>query len=220
MWPRSQWLQISTWTRQTWHKNSRAGVPSASSWQSPPACAAPRSCRRRNPSRVRSCPCIRAPARCRARRRCELPCWDRCRACLRISTVLIATADRLSGAARLRTGKNSLLQIWNWKKAAPLRRGDRAAGRVNQDENAGHDPAIRAAIVVARGLLTSRGLPRWVHRSLPSLRFAAREMRSATGRGPPTDYLDNLLPASIVGAYPNAAKKVRISTGVHSGNGQ
>jgi len=113
--------------------------------------------------------------------------------------VLIATADRLSGAARLRRGNNSQLQIWNWKKH-PLWQGDRAAGRVNQDENAGHDPAIRAAIVVARGPLTSRRLPRWVHRFLPPLRFAARETRSATGRGPPMDYLDNPLPASIAGA--------------------
>jgi hypothetical protein len=30
------------------------------------------------------------------------------------------------------------------------------------------------------------------------------------------DYLDNPLPASIVGAYPHAGKKVRISIGVHT----
>ena len=105
MWPRSQWLQISTWTRQPWHKNNRAGVPPACSWQSPPACAAAGWCRGRNPSRVRWCPCIRAPARCRARRRCKLPRWDRCRACLQYRQVLIVTADRLSEAARPRTGK-------------------------------------------------------------------------------------------------------------------
>ena len=34
-------------------------------------------------------------------------------------------------------------------------------------------------------------LPRWVHRNLPPLRFAAREGRSASGRVPPMDYLDN-----------------------------
>ena len=35
------------------------------------------------------------------------------------------------------------------------------------------------------------GLPRWVHRNLPPLRFAARQGRSASGRVPPMDYLDN-----------------------------
>jgi hypothetical protein len=57
-------------------------------------------------------------------------------------------------------------------------------GRVNQDEKAGYDLGYRAAIIVARGPLTSRGSPRWVHRLLPPLRFAARETRFATGRGP------------------------------------
>ena len=79
--------------------------------------------------------------------------------------------------------------------------------RDNQDENVGHDPAIRTAIVVARGSITSRELPKWVHRFLPPLRFAARETRSATGRGPPMDYLDNPLPASIAGADHVPAKK-------------
>ena len=35
------------------------------------------------------------------------------------------------------------------------------------------------------------GLPRWVHRNLPPLRCAAHEGRSASGRVPPMDYLDN-----------------------------
>ena len=87
------------------HKNNRAGVPSASSGQSPSPCAALRSCCRRNPSRVRSCPCIRAPARCGARRRCELPRWDRCRACLPISTGSYRYSRSQSGAARPRTGQ-------------------------------------------------------------------------------------------------------------------
>ena len=115
-------------------------------------------------------------------------------------------------------GQNSKLQVSKLEEGGTLCcDGDRAGGRVNQDDNAGHDPAIRAAIVVAHGPLKSRGLPRWVHRLLPPLRFAAREPRSATGRGPPMDYLDNPLPGSIpAGAHSRAGKKVRISTGVHN----
>jgi hypothetical protein len=45
------------------------------------------------------------------------------------------------------------------------------------------------------------GLPRWVHRNLPPLRFAAREGRSASGRVPPMDYLGN--PERRSGARPS-----------------
>src|SRR5271157_4330218 len=161
---------------------------------------------------LHSCSCIW----CRARRRCELPRWDRCRACLRISTGSYRDSRSQSGAARPRTAKTHSYKSRNWKKAAPFAAtaiGPRGAS-IKMTMPAMTRLSERPSLSLVG--LTSRGLPRWVHRLLPPLRFAAREPRSATGRGPPMDYLDNPLPASIAGEDQRAAKKVRISTGVHS----
>jgi len=101
---------------------------------------------------VRSCPCIRAPARCRARRRCELPRWDRCRACLRISTGSYRDSRSQSGAARPRTAKTHSYKSRNWKKAAPFAAtaiGPRGAS-IKMTMPAMTRPSERP-IVVARG---------------------------------------------------------------------
>jgi amidase len=67
----------------------------------------------------------------------------------------------------------------------------------------------------ARGPLTSRGLPRWVHRLLPPLRFAARETALRYGAGPSYGLPGQSATGVNRGADQPAAKKMRISTGVH-----